>query len=299
MMAVTSEWAAYAPLALAIAAVWLPSFRLAAFVIPAWIPPYAVAVSAALYLGVLEPIGAASLVVLFGLGALVHRSTSRSAKCIALLALGAFALALALHALPGFVNPKLLDDVSISEAAPRVTQYLKFDKASAGLALLIFCVPLASTAQHWGVVLRVAAIVGAVTVTLTAATGLALGYFDFDIKQPPQMGALLMTQLFFTCAAEEAFFRGFLQERMHRALMRWRPLNASLLSASLAAVSVSTLLFALVHLRGGWPLVLLAAMSGAGAAVAYAMTRRVEAAILIHFAVNATHLFAFTYPYRL
>lgn len=289
-----SAWLPYAPLALAIVAVWLPSLRFGRLNIPAWSLPYVIAVSAALFIGVVQLPGVAALMVLFGLAALARRSQSDGVAQLALLAVALLVLALALHAIPGFINPKLLDDAIISEGAPRFTQHLNFDKASAGLALLAFCVPLASTAQHGYVALRVTALIGAITVVVAAITGLALSYFTFDIKQPPQMGALLVTQLFFICAAEEAFFRGLLQERMHRALVRLKPWVASAV-----AVSVSTLLFALVHVAGGWRLVLLAAVSGAGTSVAYALTRRSEAAILIHFAVNATHLFFFTYPYQI
>ena len=40
-----------------------------------------------------------------------------------------------------------------------------------------------------------------------------------------------------------------------------------------------------------------ATVAGLGYSIAYAATRRVEAAVLAHFAVNATQFLGFTYPY--
>jgi membrane protease YdiL (CAAX protease family) len=288
-------WIVYVLLALSIATAWAPATRVGAWRIAAWAPPYLAAVAAALIIGVITPVGVLVLAVLVGLGMLCVRLPRERAGLRAALqvVLGLLMLPLALHLLPGFNNPKLLDAVLVSEAAPPFTQYLNFDKGSAGLILLAFLNPLASTAQHWREALRIAALVGLPTVIATAAAGLLLGYFALDPKVPPQIAGLVLAQLFFICAAEEAFFRGFVQERLHRA---WSASPPAL--ATGAPAVIATALFAAVHAAGGWQLVLLAFVSGAGAAIAYARTRTVEAPILIHFAVNATHLFVFTYPYQ-
>ncbi len=89
--------------------------------------------------------------------------------------------------------------------------------------------------------------------------------------------------------AEEAFFRGFLQREVEHAL-DGRPHAAAI------AVAASAILFGLAHAAGGWHYVLLATLAGTGYAMAYQRTGRVEAAILTHFAVNATHFLLFTYP---
>jgi membrane protease YdiL (CAAX protease family) len=59
---------------------------------------------------------------------------------------------------------------------------------------------------------------------------------------------------------------------------------------------VSTVLFGLAHARGGPGLVVLAALAGLGYAAAYLRSGRIEGAILTHFALNAVHFVAFTYP---
>jgi membrane protease YdiL (CAAX protease family) len=288
-------WVVYALLALSIAATWAPTFSASGRRIGPWVPPYLLAVGAALAIGVLKPIGVVVLAVLIGLGVLSSRLPQERGRRRAALqiALGVLMLPLALHVLPGFNNPKLLDAVIVSDGAPPFTQYLNFDKGSAGLILLAFLAPLATTSNRWRVALRTTALIGLPTVVATAGAGVLLGYFALDPKVPPQIAGLLLAQLFFICVAEEAFFRGFVQEGLHRALA-----VAPTALSTVAPAAVATALFAGVHAAGGWQLVLLAALSGAGAAIAYARTRTVEAPILIHFAVNATHLFMFTYPYQ-
>jgi uncharacterized protein len=128
------------------------------------------------------------------------------------------------------------------------------------------------------------------TVIAVLGTASAIGYVHWDPKWPPQAWTFLTLNLLFTCVAEEAFFRGVIQEQLTRALERrprlvWFP------------VAVSTLVFALAHASGGLPLVALAALAGLGYSVVYSITRRIEAAILVHFAVNAIHFVGFSYPY--
>ena len=90
--------------------------------------------------------------------------------------------------------------------------------------------------------------------------------------------------------AEEAFFRGVIQERLTRACKKFPHL-------AWLPVVVSAGLFASAHAGGGAALVVLAAIAGLGYSVVYARTRLVEASILTHFAVNAVHYIGFSYPY--
>jgi len=103
--------------------------------------------------------------------------------------------------------------------------------------------------------------------------------------------AFLVANLLFTCVAEEAFFRGLIQERLMRlAETRRQP------AWNWIAIAVSTLLFGLAHAGGGATWLLVATIAGLGYALVYARTRSIEGAILVHFAVNAAHFIGFTYP---
>jgi membrane protease YdiL (CAAX protease family) len=102
----------------------------------------------------------------------------------------------------------------------------------------------------------------------------------------------LVVNLLFTCIAEEAFFRGFLQDRLEKSLKYTR-------SGRIIAVFCSGLLFGMVHVSGGMQYMLLATLAGLGYASTYAIASRVEAPIIAHFSLNAIHFVGFTYPHVL
>jgi membrane protease YdiL (CAAX protease family) len=98
-----------------------------------------------------------------------------------------------------------------------------------------------------------------------------------------------LANLFFTCLSEEAGFRGFLQHELAR-IGRNRALAAAL------ALIFSAVVFGLAHLGGGWRYALAATVAGLGYGYAYHKTQRIEAAMGVHFCVNALHFLLFTYP---
>jgi hypothetical protein len=127
------------------------------------------------------------------------------------------------------------------------------------------------------------------TLVVVLGAGTALGYVRPDVKWTPLTPWFLALNLLFTCVTEEAFFRGFILGGLARGMARWRYGTA-------VAVVVSTVLFGLAHAHGGPALVVLAALAGLGYAAAYLRSGRIEGAILTHFALNAVHFVAFTYP---
>ena len=51
------------------------------------------------------------------------------------------------------------------------------------------------------------------------------------------------------------------------------------------------------HIGGGIAYAALATLAGIGYGAAYHVTQRVEASLLVHFALNLAHLLLFTYPF--
>jgi membrane protease YdiL (CAAX protease family) len=196
---------------------------------------------------------------------------------------------LAAHAMSGFQNPVVLREVVLSSGAMPYTQYVNFDKTLAGVLVLAigWFAPL-RTARDWSATLRVAPIVGA-TIVVVMAASLALGFVRFDPRWTPLFWVWAPINLLLTCVSEEALFRGFLQRELAVAL-------EGRAYASATAVAASAFAFGLAHAGGGWRYVLLATIAGIGYALAYQRSGRVEASILAHFAVNATHFLLFTYP---
>jgi membrane protease YdiL (CAAX protease family) len=169
------------------------------------------------------------------------------------------------------------------------TQYANFDKAAVGLIFLALLCRRASTGAEWLAMLRRTLPIAAVTMIVVLAIAVGVGFVAPQFKLPPYTPVFLATNLLFTCVAEEAFFRGFLQERLANALPDNRAWQASV-------VVFSGVLFGLAHLGGGTVYALLATLCGLGYAYAYAVTKRIEAPIIVHFAFNAIHFIGFTYP---
>jgi len=96
----------------------------------------------------------------------------------------------------------------------------------------------------------------------------------------------LLVNLFFTCIAEEAFFRGGIQQ----GIIQLYPKLPWL------AVGVSALLFGLSHLGGGAKYAMLATIAGLGYACLYQRSRSIVSVILMHFVFNALHFVFFVYP---
>jgi membrane protease YdiL (CAAX protease family) len=280
---------AFGALALAILLLWCPAPAVRGNRDWAWIAGLLLACAAGKATGVLDARGLAAVFVYLAL-AFGAQASGRAWLRIPLLVLtGVAALLLAVHRLPGFHNPVLADHVQVSAGAIPFTLYANFDKAVAGIVLMgVFCAPIRQSAQ-WLPMLRRTLPVLLATLVVVLGAGMALGVVRPDVKWTALTPWFLANNLLITCVTEEAFFRGFLLGGMARGMAHRRYGTA-------VAVVVSTVLFGLVHWPGGPLLVVFATLAGLGNAAAYLRSGRIEGAILTHFALNAVHFVAFTYP---
>jgi membrane protease YdiL (CAAX protease family) len=279
----------FALLALAILAAWCPALRLGHRRIAAWTPLLGVAMLVGVERQVLAPqaVGAlAALCLLAWAGLSAPRARPLFVALAALLA-----LALSLHAVPGFRNPVRFDALRLTPDATPFTLYLNFDKGAAGLVLLAAFGARATSWRAFASRLPAIGVAAPLTAAAAIGTALAAGYVRFEPKLPDATLAFLLANLFFTCVAEEAFFRGLIQER----LMRLADARGSAAWNGIA-LGVSAVLFGLAHAGGGATWMAVATVAGLGYAWTYARTRTLEGPILVHFAVNAAHFLLFTYP---
>ena len=278
-------------LALAIALAGVPTSRIGNRQLSPWTLAFAAACAAGALAAprVLDP---SALVALAVLAALAWGGVAAPRWRCTITALAAvLALAMSLHLLPGFRPAVLFHDLHLTPDAAPFALALSFDKGAAGLLLFVaFCLRATSWRQFAS---QAPAIAVAILVTAAVSIGVALaaGYVRFEPKWPAAAPAFLVANLLFTCVAEEAFFRGLIQERLMRlAEARRQP------AWRWIAIAVSTVLFGLAHAGGGATWMLVATVAGLGYAATYARTRTIEGAILVHFAVNAAHFLGFTYP---
>lgn len=269
-------------LALAISAVWLR--------LPLWAGLFIAAMVSGLVAGVLHPPALIALTVFGGLAYLAGGAASKPLRIVCGILTALMALALAMHKLPGFSNPVVIAGAVLSPGAAPFTQYANFDKGAVGLILLAFICGRIGTWPELGGMLKKTWPVLLATIAVVMAFAMGAGFVRPDFKLPQVTLLFLAVNLFFTVIAEEAFFRGFLQARLTSALGGVR-------HGQWIAVAGSALLFGAAHLAGGPLYAALAFIAGIGYAVAYQRTQRVEAAIVVHIALNAVHFIAFTYPY--
>ena len=282
-------------LAGAICTVWAPSisFRNTRNTRNTRIAPWTIVALAAAGCGLLAGVvhwhGLVALLALASAALVAATSSKRAKRLMAGGFTAVLALALATHWLPGFDNPVLLRRVVLSPGAAPFTQYANLDKGAAGLILLALLCNRVRSWREFGAMLGKSWLVMLVTLAAVFGLGVGLGLVRPEVKFSVLTWQFLAVNLFFTVVAEEAFFRGLLQERLASAL-------ADSAWGQWIAVACSALLFGLVHLGGSPLLALMAGVAGVGYALVYQVTRRIEAAILLHIVVNGVHVIFFTYP---
>ncbi|MFM5094380.1 lysostaphin resistance A-like protein [Aeromonas rivipollensis] len=239
-----------------------------------------VALLTALWLERLSPV--AALVSLAGL-LLAWRTPGlpQPWRGVALTLVLLWAMALTLHLVPGFDNLKVLDRVQAGPASVPFTLYLNLDKPLIFFGLLLAWPALLGPGgtMRWRplalLILPLAALL---------ITAWQLGALKPDVGLPHWWWLFAFNNLVFTCVAEEALFRGLIQQGMASRSKPW------------LGLLVASLLFGAAHLAGGPLLVLFAALAGACYGLAFQLSGRLSVAILLHFLFNFAHLALFTYP---
>jgi membrane protease YdiL (CAAX protease family) len=268
-------------LGLSIISLWLPRFW--------WLAPFALSVGFGYLSGTLYGPAIIWIVLLASL-CLLFRNTQRWYRFMAAIGIAAISLALGLHVLPGFHNPQVAHAIRLSANAVPYDLYLNFDKATAGLCFLgIAYVGLIRTWRECREALARAAPIIGLNIAIIIVLSLALGYLRFDPKRTSFFWLWAYHNLFLTCLAEEAFFRGLIQGGLRTAFNDYR-------YGALLALIIGAALFGVAHFAGGWQYVLLATVAGLGYGWVFMRTGRIEMSILAHFLMNATHFLLFTYP---
>ena len=281
----------FALLCMSIGAVWLPDLRLPGGLrIPLWHVAFATFLGSGLLFGELTAFAVFALVFTWAAAAASMQGGRRGLSLGLVAMVCVLAFALAVHLVPGFSNPMVASGLRLSANSPPITQYASLDKGAAGLILLAYYCRRARTLHESGTATATGLILGAGNAALVVGLIAGMGFIAWDPKLPEFALLWVPINLLLTCVAEEAFFRGILQERLSTLVgqsTRWQILP----------IAVSSLLFGLVHAGGGVGLVVAATIAGVGYGLAYAKTRRIESAVLAHFTLNAVHFFGFTYPY--
>ncbi|MCZ4372485.1 CPBP family intramembrane metalloprotease [Vibrio diazotrophicus] len=186
-----------------------------------------------------------------------------------------------LHRLPGFNNLLVLDHVYAGPQSLPFTMYLNLDKPIAFFALLLAYPQLVENRQklHFkGILLSIVMLVS--LLPLASLTGA----IKAELSLPDWWWLFALNNLMITCVAEEALFRGLIQQSLSRRYAWW------------IGLITACVLFGLAHIGGGMLLALFATFAGLGYGLIYHFTGRLWCSVLAHFAFNFAHLVFFTYP---
>ncbi|PAU64004.1 CPBP family intramembrane glutamic endopeptidase [Pseudomonas indica] len=193
-------------------------------------------------------------------------------------------VALASHLLPGFSPWPLTAPRSFSPDAPPYAVRLGWDKLLVGLTLLAWW--LGQPKPH-SENLRLG--YGAMAATLLAVPllALALGLVGWQPKWPDELPVWLAVNLGVTVLMEELLFRAWLQRSLIARFGEW------------PGLLLGGVLFGAVHLPFSPPFALVAGVAGLGYGLAFHATGRLSVTVLLHGAVNLSHLLLLSYPLRL
>lgn len=206
-------------------------------------------------------------------------------------ALGLFILGLGLgmHLVPGFHNLRVLDNVHISIHGIPFSLYQNFDKTVVGILIVGILHQRINTKRNWQHMLKATAPRALLVIFIVAIFSFLFKFVWFDPKLPASLPIWAATNLFFVCLAEEAFFRGFIQNYLSLAMKASR-------YGHLIALLITSILFGLSHFMGGIYYIALSTIAGLGYGWIYWRTQCIEASILTHFSLNLIHFLLFTYP---
>lgn len=193
------------------------------------------------------------------------------------------------HQLPGFYKRLFLSNFKFSPQAPEKTLYLCFDKPLIGLFLVGFGAAPIRTIQGWKVILRPTLIIAFIATFTLSILAYFFRYVNLDVKWFHFSWIVLLANLLFSCVAEEALFRLFLQNELTKII------HHSNRGQYLSWMVASTL-FGTLHIPGGLAYFVLSTLAGLFYGYAYLKTQKIESGILTHFLVNSTHFVLLTYP---
>ncbi|RBL79807.1 CPBP family intramembrane metalloprotease domain-containing protein [Streptomyces cavourensis] len=268
---------------LAAALLWLPATR-------RWsLLPLAAAYAWAWTQGGIEPLALAWPALLVLAAMLVRPASPPALRAAGHTLFLAVAVLLFLHWLPGFHNPLVIPRAALTPDAVPFGMYLNLDKPLVAFWVILAAAPvMAGTTARTTLGAALAACAAAIVVCLGLA--LALGVVGWAPKWPESGWLWLINNALLVTLAEEALFRGYVQQRLAQCWrgQRW---------GATAAPGVAALLFGLAHYAGGWQWMLLAGIAGVGYGVAY-RHGGLAAAVLAHLGLNAAHYGLFTYPMR-
>jgi hypothetical protein len=277
----------YFTLAISLSSFWISTDKRIPVVL------FFISVVAGLIAGSINYLSLASIVTFGVLTYLFYQKNfSTSIKTLLFFSILILTILTFLHKVPGYDNWQAVKDIKLSKNSAAFEMWFNFDKPLIAFFLLLFAYkPISKIVQYKEIFNRIFLFFVPLIMVLSIF-GTAIGYVVFDPKLPSFTLILLwmVKILFFTVIAEEFFFRFFIQNNLTAIFKKFK-------HAEIWGLILASLIFGLFHFSGGWAFVFLAFISGLLYGGVYLRTKYIESAILLHFLLNLTHFFFFSYPH--
>lgn len=190
--------------------------------------------------------------------------------------------------LPFFHSFNIFNQVRFSPDSVPFNMALNFDGpfAAAMILIILNMGKRAPKPQNFFKITLLCSLLCAATLLLPATK---INFLRFDPKIPANFLLWAFNNLIFVCVAEETIFRRYLLNKLTIVFSIFK-------IGKYFALFLSSLLFGIIHYRGGPAMILLSTIAGLFYGTAYLRTQRIEAAILTHFGLNLIHILFFSYP---
>lgn len=195
-----------------------------------------------------------------------------------------FCLLMFIHLIPGVNNIKVLDKVYAGEHSAPFTLYFSFDKPLGVFLLFLLMPSLFENLNRIKPKLFQAVLLFASPFLLLSIPWY-LGVIKMEIGFPSWIVYFLFSNLFLVALVEEAFFRGYLQQRLQGLI------------GGVGALLVASLAFGVVHYKAGVLMIIFASLAGLIYGMAWRYSKSLWLSVFFHYGLNLMHLFFFTYPY--
>ncbi|MFZ4115591.1 MAG: CPBP family intramembrane glutamic endopeptidase [Chthoniobacterales bacterium] len=140
-----------------------------------------------------------------------------------------------------FYNLPVLTKIQFTPDAIPFSLSFHFEGVAIGVIIIGLTLKVISTLEEWKQLLLQVFLRVPVMIVVLLALSLALGFVRWYPKNPQHLVLWMMSNLFFTCVAEEGFFRGFFQEFLTKTFPAHRVIG----------VVIPALFFGVIHYRGG------------------------------------------------
>lgn len=194
-----------------------------------------------------------------------------------------------LYPIPGITSWQIVKAFSFSHNAVPFSMSLNIQAFLVGLFFLWFSSTSLMNDGKWKPVLKSSLLPIILCIPVVMGLAIYFQYVSIDIKPTNFFFLWAFHNLLFVCLAEEAIFRGMIQNFL---MLQFQ----NVMGGKWLALIIASALFGAVHFKGGWLYMLLAGVFGLFIGYAYMRTKKIESSIFVHFTVNTIHFLAFTYP---